>query len=432
MKTPHLPGLQINPSNRHIESVDTAWLRMGNPNMVINTIFDINCSVEPETLFHYLEDRISAIEKFSCMAINNQWLRKHNMNYSDHFNFRISNKKYDDAISEIVSVPLDENRPLWSFDLIKFNEKKNTLIMRTHHGYGDGSTLVNLLQYIDIKYDINAPVTYASNLKKNIGKTKFSFTYLKNFFAILLLLPDGPSIFKDKKSVKKDVVTSATIDLNRVRAISEHHSCTINDVITSIHTGVLQKFDSINNGIKPSKKIRVTMPANLRSSREFDYTGNAFAHYFLELPINEKNSMQRLYKSKRTIQKLKQSMHPFVIFNILSNLGRMPLFVQNFILKLSARGTSGVMSNVVGPQEMIQLSGYPVDSLAFIVPHGEMAMGLSALSYNNEIRMGFSINANKIDGLATYPKFVNDELTELEKGISGKTFDALGRKSKIA
>jgi len=110
---------------------------------------------------------------------------------------------------------------------------------------------------------------------------------------------------------------------------------------------------------------------------------------FLDLPIGIENPVERVYAIRSNMQALKGSYQPILALGILAAMGAGPKLLQDQLLAMLARNATAVMTNVPGPQQPLYLCGGAIDSLMFWVPQsGDIGMGVSILSYNNEVQFG--------------------------------------------
>ena len=63
--------------------------------------------------------------------------------------------------------------------------------------------------------------------------------------------------------------------------------------------------------------------------------------------------------------------------------------LQDQLVTVLARNATAVMTNVPGPQQPLYLAGSRIERFLFWVPQsGDIGMGVSILSYNDEVQFG--------------------------------------------
>ncbi len=88
---------------------------------------------------------------------------------------------------------------------------------------------------------------------------------------------------------------------------------------------------------------------------------------------------------------LKTSAEARCSLGILDTIGRTSPEAQRLFVDFIAAKTTGVVTNLPGPTEMIYFAGVPVRSVLFWVPQsGRVSLGISILSYAGEVRVGIA------------------------------------------
>jgi diacylglycerol O-acyltransferase len=163
----------------------------------------------------------------------------------------------------------------------------------------------------------------------------------------------------------------------------------VNDVLLSSVAGALRSYLTRHGDDVTGVSIRALVPVNLRPPEKAWKLGNRFGLVFLDLPIGIENPVERVYAVRANMLALKGSYQPILALGILAAMGAGPKLLQDQLLAVLARNATAVMTNVPGPQQPLYLCGAAIDSLMFWVPQsGDIGMGVSILSYNNEVQFG--------------------------------------------
>ena len=103
----------------------------------------------------------------------------------------------------------------------------------------------------------------------------------------------------------------------------------------------------------------------------------------LDLAVTEARADRRLALTKARMDALKRSSEPLATKALLNLLGRGPKLLEDLSNDLFGRKASVVMTNVVGPAEMLYLAGVPIDRILPWAPHPgkQLGMAVSVLSY---------------------------------------------------
>ena len=75
---------------------------------------------------------------------------------------------------------------------------------------------------------------------------------------------------------------------------------------------------------------------------------------------------------------------------------------------------TAVMTNVPGPRHQVYFAGAPITQLMFWVPQsGRLGIGVSILSYNNEVLLGVATDQGLIPDPARIVAFYHEEINAL-------------------
>jgi len=231
--------------------------------------------------------------------------------------------------------------------------------------------------------EIRADPSQAADLVQTGGRASYALARLAAYW------PDPKTIFKGSLGIGKQAAWSAAIPLADVKAIGKGLGGTVNDVLLTAMSGALRRYLQSRNQKVDGLNFRAIVPVNLRAPGKEEELGNKFGLVFLSLPIGISDPHQRLQELKRRMDGLKGSLEAPVAFGILTTIGASPEPVQELVVKFFGTKGTGVMTNVIGPQQQIYLAGSPLESLMFWVPQsGRLGLGVSILSYNGQVWMG--------------------------------------------
>ena len=434
-----------NQDREPISKVDTAWLRMEQPTnlMMITGIIMLEEPVDFERLKHTVENRFLSFRRFRQKAVDRTngayWQLDPDFELDSHIRRtalpgNAGLEELQELVSELASTPLDKSKPLWQFHLIENYQAGQVLVMRIHHCIADGIALIQVL----LSLTDAGPEPRPSAKSKKIWRKKRAaesgafqrlmeparegldfITHLGqqaaqegirllqepqragrfareageivNEFITSVTLSDDPvTRFKGPLGSRKRVAWAEPIPLHEVKAISKALGCTVNDLLIAAVTGAIHSF-MVEQGDKlaPELEIRATVPVNLRPLEHAKDLGNHFGLVFLPLPVGEVNPLRRLKTICQQMDELKSSKQAVVAFGLLSTLGMGPAILQKPALEMLSRKASAVLTNVPGPQQPLYIAGTPIKEMMFWVPQsGGIGMGISILSYNNQVYFG--------------------------------------------
>ncbi|MDX1693324.1 MAG: wax ester/triacylglycerol synthase family O-acyltransferase, partial [Ketobacteraceae bacterium] len=162
-----------------MDSVDHAWLRMENDNnlMMIGVVLLFDAKLELERLRDILQTRLVAkYDRFSQRVVHENgrdyWETDPDFSIDNHlvpigFPHDGDKQALQSLASEIVSTPLERDKPLWCVNEISHYQGGSVLVIRIHHCIADGMSLVRLV--ISLTDDCADPASAELCMSKPTG-----------------------------------------------------------------------------------------------------------------------------------------------------------------------------------------------------------------------------------------------------------------------
>jgi WS/DGAT/MGAT family acyltransferase len=214
---------------------------------------------------------------------------------------------------------------------------------------------------------------------------------------LLLLPPDPDTPFKGALGVRKVCAWSQPVSLQDVKAIGKVTGGTVNDVLLTAVSGALGRYLHTRGEPAGGLDFRAVVPVNLRPLDEKPKLGNAFGLVFLSLPVGIADPLDRLFELKKRMDGIKGTPEAIVSFGILAGIGVSTSQIQDIVVKIFGMKATAVMTNVPGPRQVRYLAGKPIDGIMFWVPQsGKLGLGVSIMSYNNEVLLGIATDAGLV------------------------------------
>lgn len=460
-------------TRERISGVDTAWLRMEQPTnlMMIVGVMMLDGKVRTRDVKRLLKARWLGFRRFRQKAVIDAtgawWVEDEDFDIDWHvpevtLPGKGGKKELEALASELASTPLDFERPLWQFHVVRNYLGGTAIIQRIHHCYADGIALIQVMLSLthgtaegslelppeeiqpaaeepgDFWLQVFRPVTRALDGATQLGKglieqgrdlasnpqvaaeavqeaTKKGVDFAGEVAKLMLMSRDAATRFRGELGTRKQVAWADPLPLEEVKAVGKALGCSINDVLLSMAAGALRDYLSDKGDeVAADLQIRAIVPVNLRSPSEALKLGNHFGLVFLELPIGMAHPLERVYEVRSRMRRLKGSYQPIIALGLLGAVGYGPKIVQEQVTQMLGNNASAVMTNVPGPQSPIYFAGRRIFELDFWVPQsGGIGMGVSILSYDGRIQFGVITDAGLVPDPGAIVSRFADEFEQL-------------------
>jgi len=362
--------------------------------------------------------------------------------------------------TDIASMPLDHEQPLWQVHLVEDVAGGSALIMRYHHCIGDGTAIQALVRKV-FDPTPDAPLAgvpaegEASGTASPLADVLFGFGTIERAAQRALALargtfdtivhpqqvlekvglvlggagvlltelvkqPDPESPFKGDFGIRKHVAWSAPVAIADVKAIGAPSGAKVNDVLIAAMTGALREYLKSRGVNVNHTTLRAMVPVDLRPPERIGQLGNDFGLVVLELPVAAAKAAQRLAETKVRMDKLKRSPEPVAMKFLFDIFGRGPKAIQDLATSIFGSKASVVMTNVVGPKQPVYLAGVPIDQMMFWVPHPgrQLGMGISILSYRGMASLAVIADAGLVPDPETITSAFNREFERMRRTVT--------------
>lgn len=454
---------------------DNFWLHMDHPTnlMIITGIMEFKETLDYDEACLTLEKRLCAFDRFKqrvVMPLSGygiaSWELDPYFDIRSHFH-RVSlpgaggKKELQRMVSDLMSMPLDKTKPLWTCHLIENYKTGCALFFRLHHCIADGIALVHVILsttdkepgiplYADKRtkkkrtppsfHPFGQLATNASGVidktrrigRKLVGESSKVLSepsYLKTLIrktaglsvdtakvlTRLTTMPFDPkTCLKGPLGIRKNVAWSNLISLEKVKTISKAFDSTINDVLVASVTGALRRYLLMRGDRVQEIELRAAIPVNIRDpGTEFEL-GNKFSLVFLALPVYIEDPIFRLREVKKRMDLLKHSPDAFVGFMVLSALGISSATIAKKASSFFGNKATTVLTNVPGPLTPLYFSGKKVENFIGWVPRaGRVGMGISIFSYAGKVGIGVVTDEGLVSDPDTILEYFETELNHL-------------------
>lgn len=441
-----------------VNPVDAIWMHMDRPQnlMVIECLMFLDGPIDRARFEQVVRTRLLELYPvFSRRPVASKrrwgrarWRDVKDLDLSRHIREVTLPAPGDDAalqayVAGFLATPLPRDRPLWDIHLIDGLAEGAAIFVRLHHALADGVALTQVLfsltdlaaegdrdgsfhpegQHHLLSEVVQAARRAAPEVPQMLRPAKVRAGFLTGLrlgvsglgvLKKLLVTRNPDSAVAGTAGPEKRAVWSAAIELQLVKDIATHSDATINDVLVSVLSGALERYQ-LEHGQR-TVDLPTMVPVNLRPlhlplPREL---GNRFALVLLSLPSGPGSPLARLAETKKRMDAIKASPEPAITFAMIQAIALLGSRLNGFLVTFFADKVTGVTTNVPGPREARYLAGTRISGMLGWVPgSGEQTLGTSIFTYADTVRVGFKTDAGVIPDPELILAAFHDELDAL-------------------
>ena len=370
-------------------------------------------------------------------------------------------RELGELVGRLQSTPVDLTRPPWECTIIEGLEHgRFALFIKMHHSLIDGVSGMKLMQKTmstDRAKSVGMPPFWAQGSgdggKRAEGKrpaptvanaveaavealrTQASTVpqLLLAFGKMLkrvgdpsegMAIPfDAPLSVLNGRVREKRRFATQQFPMERLRAVAEAGSCTLNDVVLAVCGGALRQFLS-ESGNLPDKSLTAGIPVSVRPSDD-EGTGNAISFIVSTLGTNVSDAGERLSAIKASVKHAKAHLQGLPRQAMLQYT--MLLMAPTMLTMLTGVGGrtrpmfNVTISNVPGPDKPLYFRGAELLATfpASIVTHGQ-AINITCQSYAGSMNFGFTGCHSTLPSMQRVAVYAEVALADLEKAVGIK------------
>jgi WS/DGAT/MGAT family acyltransferase len=212
-----------------------------------------------------------------------------------------------------------------------------------------------------------------------------------------------------------------TMDLDEIKSIRRAFGCSINDVVLTVVTGIIQRFLERRQVTPSSIDFRVMAPVSVRTQEQRGTLGNQVSAWIIELPLGEPDPKEQLRQIQARTTELKNSRQA-VGAAVLTGMAE---WTSSTLLALGARNMTRflpfnlVVTNVPGPQLPIYMLGARMLETFPLVPLVDnMGLCIAQMSYAGKLFWGFNGDYDLVPDLAAVVKAAQEAFEELKRSAT--------------
>jgi len=417
-----------------MSSVDYAlWRAAGHGNLVIPLLMVFSAELSRDAVRENLQTRLALYHQFTHRIERRWWLRAHWVpdpafsidKHLDELRFPAGSgaEELKTWMSGEVCKPLANDRPLWKATLVHGIDGRSALVMRVHHSLADGMSLMGLISHMtDITQGapLMEPARVSQREALSIGVLlRRAPRVLADALQMVFMRKDRSTKLKGQLGRDKSLAWSDALSLAATREIAHRHSATVNDVMLAVIAGALHWYLRARDEAAVAGPLRAAIPMNIRPRGDSSILGNQFGLVGLELPIHLTDPLQRLRAVRDAMTALKGGLQGQLALALVRCAGLLPLHLQQLVLGIFLRRCTAVITNVIGPAEARTVAGVRIDELIGFVPQTMMVgVGVSILSYNDTVRIGFLVDNKLMPDCAAAAALIRDSFEQLRCAVS--------------
>ena len=353
----------------------------------------------------------------------------------------------DDALAahvgQLMSRELPTDRPWWAMHVLTgyrgsvTGPEGTAVVISLHHGLADGVALNHLFHQLADDApgtDEGTPVAFAAPPRRRHGARDVRLVRREiparlagiakqmqrwpsaegrqeiaatgkamGLSTAMIARPpaDAESALQGELGTEKSARWTGPVPMDEIKALGKAHGASINDVVCAAIAGALREFLGDARGAEPVPRLRAVMPTNLRRlDRPISHwLGNEFGLVLPPLPTDEPDTGRRIERMHASMATIKRTNQALVTFIGIAGAGHgAPAWTQALVRRY-AESSSLIITNVPGPLRELTVAGTRIRDLLFWVPcSGQLALGVSVLSYAGHLRLGVAGDTRVLGG----------------------------------
>lgn len=393
-----------------LSPADLAWLRVQTPENLSVTTVALICGepIDEACLKSRIEDRLLAEPRFRQRVesphlswIRPHWVEHDEFRLADHFvRLDLARPPHPDTLgnllSDLRSRPLDESVPLWQLHLARLQDGRSALILRLHACIADCRASLGLaLRLIDDESHQESTTTHLG-FERTIpphGILEPSDRSASSMRALCRLISsrsDRDNPLRRRPSGSKTLTWSEPIYLDQLDQQSTRCRSSSTDVLLTGVVGALRGAFHSQDMPTEDVHLRAVVPLNLRLENRSS-TGTRVALGLLRLPLSGSTPAVRLTEMQHAIERLRLASRQMAVLGPRSRQGLSMTDFEEQSLKQLGKKASVMLSVADGPTESVNLCGQPLTDLMWWPAEiGDIALGVSVVSYAGRVRFGVS------------------------------------------
>jgi WS/DGAT/MGAT family acyltransferase len=213
------------------------------------------------------------------------------------------------------------------------------------------------------------------------------------------------------------IVDWASFPLAEAREVAHAHGASLNDFVLSVVTGALRGFFE-ERGIDPDRlHVRASCPVNVRAPKDRERAGNFVSSWLVELPLAERDPLDRLRKLHEATRELKRRHVASGVQSLVALHEWLPLDLQ----ALSRGAQNLIVTNVPGPDHPLYLRGARLEAMYALAPlMANVGLSIAATSYDGKLCIALNADEDRVPDLHEVVRLLRAAYAELADSAAPK------------
>jgi len=354
-------------------------------------------------------------------------------------------------VSKLHSGQMDRAKPLWEFYLIDgVEDGRIAVYSRIHHALVDGVAAMRMLQKSmsadpgvrdtlpfwaipprrrapaeGVVAQVTQPISRAAKFA-NVVRTQAA-TWPRVTREIIKSIqasgndPDYVSVFQAPRTILNQRISASrrfaaqSWSLERIRAASKRHQCTLNDTVLAMCASALRRYLQELDAL-PEQPLVAMVPVSLR--KDDSEGGNQVGVVLANLATHIADPLDRLDAIARSVQNSKDrfaSMSQLEIINYVATAMAVSGINMATGIAPTWQAFNVVISNVPGPKETLYWNGAKLEGIypVSIAMDGQ-ATNITLVSYAEKFEIGIIACRRTLPHVQRLLQYLEDGLVELE------------------
>ncbi|TDD28582.1 DUF1298 domain-containing protein, partial [Actinomadura sp. KC06] len=334
----------------------------------------------------------------------------------------------DDLVARLVAEPLDHDRPLWRFWLVRGGDRgPDAIVILLHHAIADGIGVVDILRGI-----LEPRLPDAEPAKGPGGLARAAAVVP----GLVLLGLDGatPTVSVTGALGPERGFETVTLPLDQVRETARAAGVRVTDVLLALVGEVVADVLAQRGERADGRALRAAVPMTLRAPAppgrgRTAVPGNLTAALRLDVPVDPMPVRDRLAAVHRSAERRRRSGRAVASTAVLALIGALPprLHARAACGAYRARFFGGIVSNMPGPAMPMSMAGVPLGEVHPILPLADgVPFAVGALSWNGALHVAVTAEPRLLPEVAAFTGGMVQAFAELSAAVAGRERGADG------